>query len=134
MKRSQRLRDKFLCTKSNIDWKAYNKQRNLCVSLIKREKKNSFNNISTSDITDNKTFQLTVKPSLTDKVQTKSKITLIEKKAVSGERQGQKVSEKVISENQAVAEVFNKFFINTVPNLEIPTNHNYDTDFIVTSD
>ena len=56
MKRSSRLRDKFLCTKSNIDWKAYNKQRNLCVSLIKREKKNSLNNISTSDITDNKTF------------------------------------------------------------------------------
>ena len=77
---------------------------------------------------------MTVKPSLTDKVQTKSKITLIEKKAVSGERQEQKVSEKVISENQAVAEVFNKFFINTVPNLEIPTNPNYDTDFIVTSD
>ena len=54
--RRSRLRNKFLYTKSNIDWKAYNKQRNLCVSLIKREKKNFFNYISTSDITDNKTF------------------------------------------------------------------------------
>ena len=33
-----------------------------------------------------------------------------------------------------VAEVFNKFFINIVPNLKISLNHNYDTDFIVTND
>ena len=41
MKRS-RLRNKFLNTKSGIDRKAYNKQRNLCVSLIGSEKKNFF--------------------------------------------------------------------------------------------
>ena len=133
MKRS-RLRNKFLNTKSDIDRKAYNKQRNLCVSLIRREKKNFFNNISTRDITDNKTFWKTVKPLFTDKVQTKSKITLIEKKVASREGQEQIVSEKVISEDQAVAEVFNKFFINIVPNLKISPNHNYDTDFIVTND
>ena len=133
MKRS-RLRNKFLNTKSDIDRKAYNKQRNLCVSLIRREKKNFFNNISTRDITDNKTFWKTVKPLFTDKIQTKSKITLIEKKVVSGVGQEQIVSEKVISEDQAVAEVFNKFFINIVPNLKIPTNHNYDTDFLVIND
>ena len=39
MKRSQ-LRNEFLNTKSDIDRKAYNKQRNLSVSLIRREKKN----------------------------------------------------------------------------------------------
>ena len=79
MKRS-RLGNKFLNTKSNIDRKAYNKQRNICVSLIRREKKNFFNNISTRDIADNKTFWKTVKPLFTDKIQTKSKITLIKKK------------------------------------------------------
>ena len=79
MKRS-RLRNKFLNTKSDIDRKVYNKQCNLCVSLIRQEKKNFFNNISTRDITDNKTFLKTVKPLFTDKVQTKSKITLIEKR------------------------------------------------------
>ena len=55
MKRS-RLRNKFLNTKSDIDRKAYNKQRNLRVSLIRSEKKNFFSNINTSDITDNKPF------------------------------------------------------------------------------
>ena len=76
MKRS-RLRNKFLNTKSDIDRKAYNKQRNLCVSLIRREKKNFFNNISTRDITDNKIFWKAVKPLFTDKIQTKSKITVV---------------------------------------------------------
>ena len=76
MKRSQ-LRNKFLNTKSDIDRKAYNKQRNLCVSLIRREKKNFFNNISACDITDNETFWKTVKPLFTDNIQAKSKMTLI---------------------------------------------------------
>ena len=67
MKRS-RLRNKFLNTKSDIDRKAYNKQRNLCVSLIRREKKNFFDNISTHDITDNKTFWKKVKPLFTYKI------------------------------------------------------------------
>ena len=52
---------------------------------------------------------------------------------VSGVGQEQIVSGKVISEDQVVAEVFNKFFINIVPDL-IPTNHNYDTDFLATND
>ena len=74
-----RLRNKFLNTKRDIDRKTYNKKRNLCVSLIRSEKKNLFSNINTSDITDKKTFWKTVKPFFTDKIKTKSKITLIEK-------------------------------------------------------
>ena len=54
MKRSLR-RNKFLNTISGIDRKTYNMQHNLCVSLIRRDKKN-FNNISARDITDNKIF------------------------------------------------------------------------------
>ena len=133
MKRS-RLRNKFLNTKSDIDRKAYNKQRNLCVSLIRSEKKNFFSNNNTSEITDNKTFWKTVKPFFTDKIKTKSKITLIGKNIVSQEGQEKIVSEKIITEDQAVAEVFNKFFINIVPNLKVSTDHGYDNDFIATDD
>ena len=80
--RSQRtrLRKKFLITKSDIDRGAYNTQRNLCVSLISQAKKQLFSNLNTNVVTENKTFWRTVKPFLTDKVKTKSKITLIEKK------------------------------------------------------
>ena len=62
----------------------------------------------------------TVKPLFADKVQTKSKITFIEKKVASREGQEQVVSEKVISEDQGVAEIFNKFFINIVSNTKYP--------------
>ena len=132
MKRS-RLRNKFLNTKSDIDTKAYNKQRNLCLSLIRSEKKNFFSNINTSDITDNKTFWKTVKPFFTDKIKIKSKIALLDKNIVSQEGQEKIVSEKKITEDQAVAEVFNKFFINIIPDLEISTDYGYD-GFIATDD
>ena len=58
----------------DIDRKTYNKQRILCVSLIRRKRKNFLNNISSCDITNNETFWKTVKPLFTDTVQTKSKI------------------------------------------------------------
>ena len=56
-----RPRNKFLNTKSDIDRKVYNKQRNLYMGLIRQEKKKFFNNISTCEITDNKTFWKTVR-------------------------------------------------------------------------
>ena len=87
------------------------------------KKKNFFSNINASDITDNKTFWKTVKPFFTEKMKTKSKRTLIEKKNVSQESQEEIISEEIITEDQAVAEVFNKFFINIVPNLKISTDH-----------
>ena len=130
MKRS-RLRNKFLNTKSDIDRKAYNTQRNLCLSLIRQAKKQFFSNLNTNDITDNKTFWKTVKPFLTDKVKTKSKITLIEKRCKENSTEH---FEEVISDEKKVAETFNNFFVNIVPNLKIPTNHNHNTDFQKTDD
>ena len=85
------------------------------MSWIWWEKKNFLNNFSASGITD-KTFWKTVKPLFTDKVHTKPKITLI----VSREWQEQIVSEKVISEDQEVTEIFHQFLINTV--LNVSTN------------
>ena len=133
MKKS-RLRNEFLNRKSDFDQKAYNKQRNLRVSLIRIEKKNFFCKINTSDIPGNKTFWRTVKPFFTDKVKPKSKITLIEKKCVSQEGQEEIVSEKIIPKDQTVAEVFKIFFINIVPNLKINIDYGYDNDFIAADD
>ena len=76
IKRS-RLKKTFLNTKSDINRKKYNKHCNLCVSLIKSEKKNFISNINTSYITDNKNFRKTVKLFFTDKVKTKHKTMLI---------------------------------------------------------
>ena len=79
MKRSL-LSNKFLNRKTYTDRKAYNAQQNLCVSLIRQVKKKFVSNLNTYEVTDNKTFSNAVKPLLTDKVKTKSKITLVEKK------------------------------------------------------
>ena len=70
----------------------------------------------------------------TDKIKTKPKIMLIEKEFVSQEGEEEIVSEKIITEDKAVTEVFNKFFINIVPNLKVSTDHGYDNDCIATDD
>ena len=130
MKRS-RLRNKFLISKSDTDRKAYNAQRYLCVSLIRQAKKQYFSNLNTHDVTDNKTYWKTVKPLLTGKVKTKSKITLIEKNYKDNSTE---YSEEIISDDKQVAEVFNKFFVKVVPGLQITASHNWKKDFQKTND
>ena len=90
--------------------------------------KNFFSKLNTSDVTGNKTFCRTVKPFLTDKVKTKSKITLIEK---TFKENLTEYFEEIISGDKKVAGVFNDFFINIVPNL---TDHNCNLDFQRTGD
>ena len=55
MKRS-RLRNKFLNTRSELDRKAYNKQRNYVVNSLRNVKKEFYGNLNTSVLTENRTF------------------------------------------------------------------------------
>ena len=57
--KTSRLRKKFLNTKSDINRKAYNTQRNFGVSLFRQA---IFSNHNTNVVTENKTFWRTVKP------------------------------------------------------------------------
>ena len=75
-----------------------------------------------------------MKPLFTEKVQMKSKIRLIEKKVISKQGQESNHTEKLISGDKAIAEVFIKFFINIVPNLKIPVENNIDHDYTETDD
>ena len=52
MKRSC-LRNKFLNTRSELDRKAYNKQRNYVIILSRKGKKNFYSNLNTSVLTEN---------------------------------------------------------------------------------
>ena len=99
-----RLRNKFLKTKTDANTKVYNKQRNYCVSLFRR-KKSFFNNLDTKKIVDNKRFWRTFLVFFSDKNRVKNKITLIEEKT------------KFVSNNNLIAETFNKFSANIVPSL-----------------
>ena len=62
-----------------------------------------------SDITDNKKFWKTVKPVLSDKGRSSSKITLIE-------------DEKIISNDEEVAETLNNYFVTVTDSLGIIEN------------
>ena len=121
-------------SKIDLDRRAYNKQRNICVSLIKQEIKSLLSNLKTKDVNDNKTFRKTVKPLFTDKVQIKSKITLMEKKVISKQGQETNHTEKIISDDKAIAEIFINFFINIVPNLKIPEENNIYHEYSETDD
>ena len=61
-----RLRNKFLKDRSEENKKKYSKQRNYCVSLLRKSKSNYFGNLNDKNINDNKTFWKTVKPFLLD--------------------------------------------------------------------
>ena len=71
-----------------------------------------FSNLNTNVVAENKTFWKTLKLFLTDKVKTKSKITFIEKEYKDSSTEP---SDEIISDEEKVAEIFNDFFVNTVP-------------------
>ena len=111
MKRS-RLRNKFLNTRSELDRKEYNKQRNYVVNLLRNVKKEFYGNLNTNVLTENRTFWKTVKPFLSEKSKKASKITLIE-------------NEKIVSEDKKIAKIFNDYFIS-IPILNMPTNQEFE--------
>ena len=105
MKRS-RLRNKFLKSKSEADKKNYVKQRNYCVSLLRRTKKEYYGNLDPRKVADNRIFWRTVKPFLSNKSVENEKIILVEK-------------EEILTKDNSVAKVLNNFFSNIVKTLGI---------------
>ena len=101
------LRNPYLKKRSNQNKRLYTKQRNYCVSLLRKTKKNHYANLNQKDIADNKQFWRTVKPLLSDKSKSNEKITLVE-------------GDKITSEDKSNAEILNSFFSNAVKNLKIP--------------
>ena len=73
-----KLRNKFLKLKTEENWLAYAKQRNCCVKSLQQKKRQYFENLNLSSITDNKLFWKTVFPLFTEKNGLKhNKITLV---------------------------------------------------------
>ena len=95
------------------NWNNFRKQRNSRVKLFRKEKRNYYNNLDISLVTDNKKFWKTVKPFFSDKLQSKSKIVLIG-------------GETIISNDVDVAETMNEFFVTVTDYLGINENSNYE--------
>ena len=101
-----RLKNLFIKDPSKDNEHKYKKQRNYCVNLVKREKKNYYDNLDIRKITNNKQFWKTTKPFFSDKHTISKTITLVE-------------GENIISDDSEVAEIMNNFFSNGVDKLNI---------------
>ena len=77
----------------------YNKQRYLCVSLLKKEKRKYYNNFDLNIFDDNRKFWQRIKPLFSDKQKAlQNDIILVE-------------NNKIISDKEEIAEKMNTFFI-----------------------
>ena len=75
-----RLRNQFLRNKSVESRMKYNKQRNICVALIRKTKDKYYKDLRLSDIQGNEKYWETVKPLFGNKINGKSQIALVEVK------------------------------------------------------
>ena len=80
---------------------AYKRQRNFCVKLLRKTKKEFYNNPNVKYITENILFCKTVKPTFIDKTLKDERITLVE-------------NNKVVSDESKLVEIFSKYFGNIV--------------------
>ena len=102
-----RLRNRYLKLRSSESEIAYTKQRNYTVNLLRKEKKIYYKNLDLNNIADNKQFWRNVEPLLSDKISESSKITLVN-------------NNRIVSDDREICNIFNQFFVNVVPNLNIP--------------
>ena len=63
-----KLRNKFLQQKTTEARSAYNKQRNICESILRKAKRSYFENLDIKNLSDNRKLRGTVKPLFSNKV------------------------------------------------------------------
>ena len=100
------VRNKFLKNRSNENKTNYVKQRNHCVSLLRKTKREYYTNLDEEKICDSKTFWKIVKSMLSKKIKPNERITLIE-------------NDEIIKTERGTAKVLNTFFSNIAQNLDI---------------
>ena len=110
-----RLRNKYYKYNTDASALAYKKQRNKCVSLLKKAKKTYFGNLNPSVICDNKKFWKNIKPLFSEQAVSTNSITLIENNVI-------------IYDDKELTEVFNELFNNDVKQLNIEPFEHFSAD------
>ena len=105
MQRSK-LRNLFLKKRTEENRNNYVKQRNLCVTLLRKSKREFFGSLNDTHLCDKKLWGV-VKPSLSNKVVYIERITLVE-------------DDKIIENDKNTASILNEFFSNIITTLGIP--------------
>ena len=91
---------------------AYNKRRKICVSILRKAKRSYFEKLDIKNLSDNRKFWGTVKPLFSNKVRSNDYITLNK-------------NNLLIKNEYKIANNFNIFFVNIVPNLGIENDQQY---------
>ena len=102
-----KFRNIFLKNRTEENRRNYSKQRNLCVALLRKRKREYFGNLDEKKVCGNKKFWSVVMPLLSNKVVSYEKTPLIE-------------NNNIIENDEKAATVLNNFFSNVIKSLNIP--------------
>ena len=98
--------EKVFLKELNISWCNYKSQRNRCLNILRKTKKEYFNSLNIKQVSDNKLFWKSVKPFFSDKGSNSSKIKLVEEN-------------NFISGEEEIANIMNNYFINVTKTLNL---------------
>ena len=102
-----KLQNDYLKQRSEENILAYKKQRNFCVTLLRKKKADSFDNLDLNLVRDIKMFWKTISLCFVHNPKKRSQIMLVDEKG------------NTLSEDEKILEAFNKFFGNIIKNLNI---------------
>ena len=102
-----RLKNLYYKSKTNESKARYKRQKNFCLSLLRRTKKDYFANLKESNIIDNKKFWKTVKPLFSSKGSGSTSYTLVDK-------------EEIINDEKRIAQIFNDYYGQIISKLDLP--------------
>ena len=102
-----KLKNRYNKNPNEINKRLYKKKHNFCVNLLRKEKREYYNNLDIKIFEDNRKFWQKVKSLFSNKQNFLQKNIIIEEKGI------------ITSNNFEVAEKLNNFFIETVENLDI---------------
>ena len=101
-----KLKNKYNKNRTGKNWKSYKKQRNLCVSLLRKTKKDYFNDLNIKNITDSKAFWKTIKLYFSNKSLNSSSLILSQKN-------------KVVINDQDIANIMKNYFTGITNHLNL---------------
>ena len=100
------LKRRYNLDRTTINFEKYKKQLNIYVNLLRKSKKQYFNNTDVKNLTDNKKFWKIIRPKFSNKCKTTNTIILVE-------------DEKILQDEKAIANTFHKCFTDVTHSLDV---------------
>ena len=100
------LKRRYNLDRTTINFEKYKKQRNIYVNLLRKSKKQYFNNADVKNLTDNKKFWKIIRPKFSNKCKTANTIILVE-------------DEKILQDEKAIGNTFHKCFTDVTHSLDV---------------